>query len=474
MFKNVLTFTLLLTTYLLTAQSSFYFGADLSYVNEMEDCGVRYKTEDGVEQDPYTIFNDSKANLVRLRLWHSPAWYDNLNDGNRYSDLADVKRSIARAKAEEMEVLLDFHLSDTWTDPSRQIVPAAWAEVVDDQSLLQDSLYNYVFNTLMELDADSLLPNMVQVGNETNKGILQSEADDAAGWALDWPRNAALFNTAIRAVREASIASGKDIKVAVHIAGPQNAGWLLDGFNEYGVNDFDVIGLSYYWAWHQPLTIQGAGGIVTQIMDDYPGKEVMIFETGYIWTNESNDSANNIISSVQEGYAPASPTNQKRWLIDLTQEMIQRGATGVIYWEPAWVSSSCRTQWGQGSHQEHATFFDFDNKLLVGGGMDFYAHDYDGLTSTEAPVLRQVPFRVLVRPDARELTVIVEESDISSKARIRVTDMNGSVIVKEKFHRTDALRYTINLPELSVGIYVVELLNGGRHLGARKVVVIQE
>ncbi|MFT6000504.1 MAG: arabinogalactan endo-1,4-beta-galactosidase [Neolewinella sp.] len=99
-------------------------------------------------------------------------------------------------------------------------------------------------------------------------------------------------------------------------------------------------------------------------MDDYPGKEVMVFETGYIWTNESNDSANNIISSVQEGYAPASPTNQKRWLIDLTQEMIQRGATGVIYWEPVWVSSSCRTQWGQGSHQEHATFFDFDNKLL--------------------------------------------------------------------------------------------------------------
>jgi arabinogalactan endo-1,4-beta-galactosidase len=121
-----------------------------------------------------------------------------------------VKRSIARAKAEGMEVLLDFHLSDTWTDPGRQIVPVAWAEVVDDQRLLQDSLYNYVFNTLMEVDADSLLPNMVQVGNETNKGILQSEADDAAGWSLDWPRNAALFNTGIRAVREASTASGKD------------------------------------------------------------------------------------------------------------------------------------------------------------------------------------------------------------------------------------------------------------------------
>lgn len=284
--------------------------------------------------------------MVRLRLWHTPRWYDSLNDGRRYSDLADVKRSIARAREQGMDVLLDFHLSDTWTDPSRQIVPAAWADVVDNLPVLQDSLYNYVYQTLLELDADSLLPDMVQVGNETNKGIMQSEAADAAGWALDWPRNAALFNTGIRAVRDAAAEAGKNIDVAIHVAGPENAAWLLAGFAEYGVTDFDVVGLSYYWAWHQPTTIQRTGDIVAQILADHPGKQVMIFETGYIWTTESNDSANNIISSVQPGYAPASPQNQKQWLIDLTQEVINRGGSGVLYWEPAWVSSTCRTQWG--------------------------------------------------------------------------------------------------------------------------------
>ncbi|MEM9931710.1 MAG: glycosyl hydrolase 53 family protein, partial [Bacteroidota bacterium] len=236
------------------AAQPFYLGADLSYVNEMEDCGVIYH-EEGEAKDPYAIFADNGANLVRLRMWHTPAWYDNLNDGRRYSDFADVKRSIERAKTAGMSVLLDFHLSDTWSDPSRQIVPNAWAGVVDDLPILKDSLYQYVYKCLANLAEEDLLPEMVQVGNETNKGIMQSAADDAAGWALDWPRNAALFNEAIRAIRAVETAYEQSVAVAIHVAGPENAFWLFDGFAEFGVTDFDVIGLSYYWAWHQPTTI---------------------------------------------------------------------------------------------------------------------------------------------------------------------------------------------------------------------------
>ena len=71
----------------------FKFGADLSYVNEMEDCGVNYLQE-GEEKDVYQIFNDFGCNLLRYRLWHTPSWYDTLNTGQRYSDLDDVKKSI--------------------------------------------------------------------------------------------------------------------------------------------------------------------------------------------------------------------------------------------------------------------------------------------------------------------------------------------------------------------------------------------
>jgi len=449
---------LVLTFYasLLTAQTEFYRGADLSYVNEMEDCGVRYRNN-GTEQDPYAIFAGAGANLIRLRLWHSPAWYDDLNDGNRYGDLADVKRSIVRAKEQGVDVLLDFHLSDTWADPSRQVAPAAWTGIVDDLPVLNDSLYNYIRYTLSALAADGLLPEMVQIGNETNKGILQSDAADAAGWALDWPRNAKLFKRAIKAVRDVERATGKDIDVALHIAGPNNAGWLLDGFQEHGVDDYDVIGLSYYWAWHQPLTITETGDIVARLKTDFPGKKVMILETGYIWTNENNDTANNIISSVQSGYAPASPDNQKRWLIDLTQEMISRGADGVIYWEPAWVSSACRTQWGQGAHQENAAFFDFGNNVLPGGGMDFYGHDYAGLVATAGSFPPGQPLRVLVRPDARLLTLVGPSGALSGIVKLRLIDVTGRTALVHNFTAAGPVREDMRLPVLPAGFYFLEV-----------------
>lgn len=184
----------------LTAQI-FYKGAHLSYVNELEDCGVIYK-ENNQPKDPYQIFADHHTNLVRLRLWHTPSWYDDLNEGKRYADLLDVKKSIHRAKAAGMEVLLDFYLSDNWADPSKQIIPAAWHDVVDELPILKDSLYNYIYGTLAELEKDNSLPEMGQIGNETNRGILLSQSVNDAGWTLDWERNGELFNAAIQAVRD--------------------------------------------------------------------------------------------------------------------------------------------------------------------------------------------------------------------------------------------------------------------------------
>ncbi|MBX2889528.1 MAG: glycosyl hydrolase 53 family protein [Saprospiraceae bacterium] len=359
-----------------TTGKDFFFGADLSYVNEMEDCGVVYK-ENGTTKDPYRIFADNNCNLVRLRLWHTPSWHDTLNAGKRYSDFQDVKKSIRRAKDLSMAVLLDFHLSDTWADPSRQLVPKAWEPVVDNLPVLKDSLYNYVSQTLLQLNAEGLLPEMVQIGNETNRGILLSPQVNNAGWSLDWNRNSQLFNTAISAVRSVEQTVGKKVKVALHVAAPAEAKWLTEGFWNAGVRDFDLIGLSYYWAWHKPTTITEAGSVVAELRQKYPSKDVMIFETGYIWTTQSNDAANNIISEVHPNYSPASPANQQKWLVDLTKEVMKRGGIGVIYWEPAWVSSPCWTQWGQGSHQEHATFFDFQNNVLPAGGMYWMTQKYE-------------------------------------------------------------------------------------------------
>lgn len=358
-----------------TQKSAFYLGADLSYVNEMEDCGVVYK-ENGQPADPYQLFADNGCQLVRLRLWHTPSWYDTLNLGKRYGDFADVHKSIQRAKSAGMPVLLDFHLSDFWADPGRQLVPAAWLPVVGNLPVLQDSLYNYVYQTLSRLNADGLLPDMVQIGNETNRMILLSPQDNAAGVPINWTRNAALFNSGIAAVRAVEKEAGKKIQIMIHLANPAQARLLMPGFWANGVRDFDLIGLSYYWAWHKPVTIAQAGAIVAELQNSYPGKSVMIVETACIWTTADNDNANNIINEVHPDYAPASPENQRKWLVDLSREVKRQGGAGVVYWEPAWVSSPCWTPWGQGSHQEHAAFFDFDTNVLVNGGMGWFETEF--------------------------------------------------------------------------------------------------
>ncbi|MEQ8703170.1 MAG: glycosyl hydrolase 53 family protein [Phaeodactylibacter sp.] len=365
-----LCFALLLLPVFSIAQDGFLRGADLSYVNEMEDCGAMFSSG-GEPEDPYLLFAEAGCAIVRLRLWHTPSWYDTLNAGQRYSDFEDVCRSAERAREAGMQILLDFHLSDFWADPGRQWIPAAWAPVADDLPVLQDSLYNYIYSTLTAMHERGLLPEMVQVGNETNRGILLPQAVNDAGWVLDWDRNGPLFQSGLQAVTDVEAATGQNIRTALHIAGPTNAHWLMEGFANHGVTDFDIIGLSYYWQWHMPATIGQTGSIIGSLRETYPDKEVMIFETGYPWTLDYADAASNILTTAHPDYAPLSPQAQKQWMLDLEASVRANGGSGLFYWEPAWVSTDCYTPWGQGSHKENATFFDFDGEVLDNGGMDW-------------------------------------------------------------------------------------------------------
>ncbi len=455
-----------------TAQpQQFYFGADLSYVNEMEDCGVVYQ-ENGVSKDPYRIVADHRCNLVRLRLWHTPDWYDNLNSGARYSDLQDVKKSIQRARESGMSVLLDFHLSDNWADPGKQRVPDAWLAVVDNLPVLTDSLYNYISRTLLDLDQEGLLPEMVQIGNETNKGILLSPEDDNAGWVLDWDRNSQLFNAAIQAVRDVEALTGKNILIAIHIADPADAAWLAPDFISHGVTGFDIIGISYYWQYHKPVTIDQTGNVIAALISTYPAYRVMILETGAIWTSLSHDNANNVLNTVDPSYSPASPQSQKQWMIDLTQEVINSGGIGVVYWEPAWVSSDCYTQWGKGSHYENATFFDFDNNLINEGGIGFLQHDYDNL-SAETVTLADTGIGITLDSSCRKVILHFRENAPQGSYRLMIVDQGGREVFSEQLTRTGtrASQQIFTIPLLSTGMYLVTVWQGNTVVAGNKLLI---
>ena len=464
--KNMTRFLLIFISLLFSFGPSYsqskYFGADMSYVNEMEHCGVVYK-EDNNPKDPYAIFKDHGGNLVRLRLWHTPSWYDQLNDGSRFSDLSDVEIAIGRAKSKGLNVLLDFHLSDNWADPSKQLVPAAWLPVVDNTSVLKDSLYNYIFKTLTALHDKELMPDMVQIGNETNKGILLSPEDNE-GWTLNWNRNAILFNSALKAVKDCNQLNGTDVETVLHLADPSNAEWLIDGFTDNGVTDFDIIAMSYYWAWHQPTTIEETGDIIEMLRSLYPDKEVLIVETGYIWTNDFNDDASNIISSTHPDYHPASPENQRDWLIDLTQEVIDSDGLGVVYWEPFWVSSVCFTQWGQGSHQEHATYFDFDNNLIQPGGIDWMSFDY-GLNTSTIELDKKPMVQILSNSTLGEV-VVKQLSSLKKELDIAVLDMGGNTLIKEDFNTAE---HTFQLQDIPSGMYIISVSQDSIPVAHKKV-----
>ena len=460
--KKILFILVIISFHNTLPAQNFYFGADLSYVNEMEDCGVTY-SENQIQKAPYTIFENNGCNLVRLRLWHTPSWYDNLNSGIRYSDLDDVKISIAKAKQNNLQVLLDFHLSDNWADPSKQLVPAAWLPIVDDLDILKDSLYQYFFNTLSELHNENLLPELIQIGNETNKGILLSPADNQV-WTLDWTRNAALFNEAIKAVGDFEQQNGVDIKTVIHVAGPEDVEWLINAFNSNGVTNFDIIGLSYYWAWHMPKSIEDVGNVIKNLKTQYPNKEVMVVETGYIWTTASNDNANNIISASHTDYQPVSPETQRDWLIDLTKEVIAADGLGVIYWEPAWVSSTCSTQWGQGSHQEHATFFDFNNNLLLPGGIEWMSYDY-GLTSSTEDLRKN--YNIEITYDSLLKNITLKQIGTSpQKLNFSIADMAGKFLKKDSFND---FKYSFSLQNIPSGVYIVTINDDQKLLKSKKV-----
>ena len=342
-------------------------GVDISYVNEMESCGAVYRY-DGVTADPFELLARKGANLARFRLWHSPNW-------TSYSTLADVSKSIRRARDSGMNVLLDFHYSDDWADPASQAIPAAWreAETVEELAAL---LYDYTFEALMTLEAQGLLPDYVQVGNEINHGLARLDPT-LDSWERNVQRNVLLVNAGISAVQDVGAQVGHKLKVMLHVAQPENVDGWLDTAARSGLLDFDIIALSYYSQWSR-VPLDRLGAYVQALRDKYD-KDVVVVETAYPWTLQYQDDAPNILGEVSlvPGY-PASKAGQRNYLLDLMRAVLGAGGLGIVYWEPAWISTSCETRWGKGSHWENAALFDYENANLHEGA-DFLDHDFSAL-----------------------------------------------------------------------------------------------
>lgn len=359
------------------AQTPFLLGSDLSYANMMEDCGAVFR-EDGAPKDVFKIFADNGTNLIRIRVWHNPNWQESLVQPAgvkpQYNNFDDARKAIARAKQAGVPVMLDIHYSDFWCDPAKQIVPQAWKNIASNVEILKDSVYNYTTKLLTTLNAEGLMPEYVKVGNENNGGILsqsQLTANYEASGSIStsWARHAQLFNAAIKAVRDVAATTTIKPKIALHVADHSKADWFYNTLTTNGVTDFDIMGFTYYVSYHGG-TITDVANVIKSLKAKYK-KDAMVVETGYLWDSQNIDQLGNIITKADNNYLPIGASNQQKYLVDLSKAVQNAGGLGIIFWEPAWVSTPCRTPWGQGSSHEHVTFFDHRNQLNYmkhGGG----------------------------------------------------------------------------------------------------------
>lgn len=218
-------------------------GADISFLPELEAKGTRF-SDKGVEKDAIAILKDHGFNYVRLRLFNDPARDSGYSPQKGFCDLDNTLKMAKRVKDAGMKLLLDFHYSDYWADPGKQYKPAAWRGLSFTD--LKKALHDYTKKVMLQLKAQNTLPDMVQVGNEINHGIVWPD-----GNVQEIDQLAQLLNAGTAAVKSVNPATVMMLHVAL---GGQNdeSVFFIDNMIARGVQ-FDVIGESYYPKWHGTL-----------------------------------------------------------------------------------------------------------------------------------------------------------------------------------------------------------------------------
>lgn len=217
-------------------------GADISWVQSQEDKGLQF-SDKGEQKDVLQILTEHDFNWIRLRLFVDPTT-ENGYSSEGYCDLEHTLSMAKRIKAAGMKFLLDFHYSDNWADPGKQFTPKSWEDKTG--SALEAQVYNYTVEVIKKFKEEGITPDMVQIGNEINHGMLWPQG------ALKDGESAESFCVLLRCASAAVRATDPDITIMVHIAeggNNQNSVWFLDKILSRDVK-FDVIGESYYPEWH--------------------------------------------------------------------------------------------------------------------------------------------------------------------------------------------------------------------------------
>lgn len=261
-----------------------YLGGDVSLLPLYEQYNYPYLDEGGRRIDDLLLWlrDECGWNTFRIRLFVNPARkdHDNAADPSVCQDLDYVKRIGKRIKDAGCRFMLDFHYSDTWADPSCQLIPSAWTADTSNDALA-DKVGSYTADCLKELKAYGAEPDFVQIGNEISYGMLLRNDDDKvypvmqkSQCAMQWARLSLLLNAAAKAVRSNSAA-----KIIIHTERTDSPDQTRNFYSYISDVDYDIIGLSYYPFWHG--TLAQLSTTLTTLQTAFPDKPVQIVETAY-------------------------------------------------------------------------------------------------------------------------------------------------------------------------------------------------
>ncbi len=304
----------------------FFRGVDISSIISEEESGVVYYNEAGEPTDIFRILADAGVNYVRVRVWNDP--YDANGNGYGGGNCDAAKAALIGRRAAEygMKLMVDFHYSDFWSDPSKQMCPKAWVGMTSDEKA--EAAYAFTVDAMETILASGSDVGIVQLGNENNKAM--------SGESL-WADISKIIARGRDAVLEKADAYDKDVKIALHFTNPEDVDGmyaLLRKLNNFEVQ-YDIIGLSYYPYWHG--TLENLESLMKEIKTR-TGKDVMVSETSYMYTLDDGDGHGNSCGTkdLNKNYAPTvqSQANEYR---DVCESVVKAGGLGVFYWEPAWI-----------------------------------------------------------------------------------------------------------------------------------------
>ena len=319
--------------------NGLYLGGDISVLQSYDDNKVPYYDQQGnVIPDvlKYMKGDDVKWNAQRVRLFVDPKLKDPDagKDAQVCQDIEYVVRLSKRIKQEGFSLLLDFHYSDTWADPSNQWIPKAWASLSEAE--LHTKVYEYTKECLQRLVAEGAAPDFIQPGNEISYGMLWSATVNRSSQTNrcysnspqeNWDRFTGLLAQATKACREVCPQAG----IIIHTERTGDPTALKNIYNRLSSVDYDIIGLSYYPIWHNSLDVLSKS--LKGLAEAFPDKKVHIVETAYHyqWQPAVGQGSTYDFSATW----PVSPEGQASFTTDLIKELKKHeNVTGLYWWFP--------------------------------------------------------------------------------------------------------------------------------------------